>query len=150
MFYGPLMIGMNAYGTTQPIGANCVFHRAALDSIGGHAAGLSEDMHTTMRLYSKGWQSKYIPEVLTRAGALDACGLLQAATQVDLRHVRVAFPRVSKTLQGIHLLAAAALFHGAVIMIENTSAGFISPAECLQWAAGGFFSSPSSTLPKTR
>ena len=40
MFYGPLMIGMNAYGTTQAIGANCVFRRAALDSIGGHAAGL--------------------------------------------------------------------------------------------------------------
>lgn len=25
LFYGPIMIGMNAYGTTQAIGANCVF-----------------------------------------------------------------------------------------------------------------------------
>lgn len=66
LFYGPLMIGMNAYGTTQAIGANCVFRRAALDSIGGHAAGLSEDMHTTMRLYAKGWRSVYVPEILTR------------------------------------------------------------------------------------
>ncbi len=66
LFYGPVMIGMNAYGTTQAIGANCVFRRAALDSIGGHAAGLSEDMHTTMRLYSKGWRSVYVPEILTR------------------------------------------------------------------------------------
>lgn len=66
LFYGPLMIGMNAYGTTQAIGANCVFRRVALDSIGGHAAGLSEDMHTTMRLYAKGWRSVYVPEILTR------------------------------------------------------------------------------------
>lgn len=66
LFYGPLMIGMNAYGTTQAIGANCVFRRAALDSIGGHSAGLSEDMHTTMRLYAKGWRSVYVPEILTR------------------------------------------------------------------------------------
>ena len=66
LFYGPVMIGMNAYGTTQAIGANCVFRRAALDSIGGHAAGLSEDMHTTMRLYSRGWRSVYVPEILTR------------------------------------------------------------------------------------
>lgn len=66
LFYGPVMIGMNAYGTTQAIGANCVFRRSALDSIGGHAAGLSEDMHTTMRLYSRGWRSVYVPEILTR------------------------------------------------------------------------------------
>ena len=66
LFYGPVMIGMNAYGTTQAIGANCVFRRAALDSIGGHAAGLSEDMHTTMRLYAQGWRSVYVPEILTR------------------------------------------------------------------------------------
>ncbi len=66
LFYGPVMIGMNAYGTTQAIGANCVFRRAALDSIGGHAAGLAEDMHTTIQLYAKGWRSIYLPEILTR------------------------------------------------------------------------------------
>jgi hypothetical protein len=66
LFYGPLMIGMNAYGTTQAIGANCVFRRSALDTIGGHAAGLAEDMHTTMQLYARGWRSVYVPEVLTR------------------------------------------------------------------------------------
>jgi exo-beta-1,3-glucanase (GH17 family) len=65
-FYGPYMMGMHGYGTTQAIGANCVFRRAALDSIGGHAPGLAEDMHTSMRLYSKGWRSVYLPEILTR------------------------------------------------------------------------------------
>ena len=65
-FYGPLMMGMNAYGTVQAIGANCTFRRSALDSIGGHAAGLTEDMHTAMRLHAAGWKSVYVPKVLSR------------------------------------------------------------------------------------
>lgn len=64
-FYGPMMMAMNTYGTVQAIGANCTFRRAALDSIGGHAAGLAEDMHTAMQLHAKGWKSVYVPEVLT-------------------------------------------------------------------------------------
>jgi cellulose synthase (UDP-forming) len=65
-FYGPMMMCMNTYGTTQAIGANCTFRRKALDSIGGHAPGLAEDMHTAMQLQAKGWKPLYIPEVLTR------------------------------------------------------------------------------------
>lgn len=65
-FYGPIMMGMNSYGTVQAIGANCTFRRKALDSIGGHAAGLSEDMHTAMRMHAKGWKSVYVPKILTR------------------------------------------------------------------------------------
>lgn len=65
-FYGPMMMTLNAYGTVNAIGANCVFRRTALDSIGGHAPGLCEDMHTTMLLYSKGWKAVYLPEVLAK------------------------------------------------------------------------------------
>jgi cellulose synthase/poly-beta-1,6-N-acetylglucosamine synthase-like glycosyltransferase len=65
-FYGPMMMTMNEYGTVMAIGANCTFRRSALDSIGGHAAGLAEDMHTAMQLHAKGWRSVYVPEVLTR------------------------------------------------------------------------------------
>lgn len=65
-FYGPLMMSMNTYGTVNAIGANCVFRRKALDSIGGHAAGLSEDMHTAMQMYAKGWKSIYLPKALTK------------------------------------------------------------------------------------
>ncbi len=60
-FYGPMMTCMGKYGTAQAIGANCTFRRAALDSIGGHANGLSEDMHTAMRLHAEGWESAYVP-----------------------------------------------------------------------------------------
>lgn len=65
-FYGPMMMGMNSYGTAQAIGANCLFRRKALNSISGHAAGLAEDMNTSMHLHAKGWQSVYVPEMLTR------------------------------------------------------------------------------------
>ncbi|MDT3401463.1 glycosyltransferase [Mucilaginibacter terrae] len=64
-FYGPMMMTMNVYGTVQAIGANCTFRRTALESIGGHAAGLAEDMHTAMQLHAKGWQSVYVPVVVT-------------------------------------------------------------------------------------
>lgn len=64
-FYGPMMMCMNSYGTVNAIGANCVFRRKALDSIGGHAPGLSEDMHTAMQLHAKGWKSVYVPKALT-------------------------------------------------------------------------------------
>ena len=60
-FYGPMMTAMGSYGTAQAIGANCTFRRSALDSIGGHANGLSEDMHTAMRLHAGGWESVYVP-----------------------------------------------------------------------------------------
>jgi cellulose synthase (UDP-forming) len=65
-FYGPMMMSMNSYGTVQAIGANCTFRRSALDSIGGHASGLAEDMHTAMQLHAKGWRSLYVPSILTR------------------------------------------------------------------------------------
>lgn len=65
-FYGPQMMGMGSYGTAQAIGANCTFRRVALDSIGGHSAGLTEDMHTSMNLQAKGWKAVYIPEMLSR------------------------------------------------------------------------------------
>ncbi len=65
-FYGPVMMTMNSYGTVNAIGANCVFRRKALDSIGGHAAGLSEDMHTAMQLHARGWKSIYVPRIFTK------------------------------------------------------------------------------------
>ncbi|QEC77668.1 glycosyltransferase family 2 protein [Mucilaginibacter ginsenosidivorax] len=65
-FYGPMMMCMNSYGTVQAIGANCTFRRTALESIGGHAAGLAEDMHTAMQLHAKQWKSVYVPQVLAR------------------------------------------------------------------------------------
>ncbi|WP_212590353.1 glycosyltransferase [Hymenobacter gelipurpurascens] len=87
-FYGPLMMGMNSYNTTQAIGANCTFRRAALDSIGGHAAGLTEDMHTAMKLHAEGWQAVYVPKVLSRGLVPSTLGAFYAQ---QLKWARGAF-----------------------------------------------------------
>jgi cellulose synthase (UDP-forming) len=65
-FYGPIMQGMQGTGTAVAIGANCVFRRRALESIGGHGIGLAEDLVTSIRLHAKGWKSVYVPEVVSR------------------------------------------------------------------------------------
>ncbi|MFC0875428.1 glycosyltransferase [Saccharicrinis sp. FJH2] len=65
-FYGPAMMTLNSYGAVPAIGANCTFRRAALDSIGGHAPGLTEDMHTALRLKANGWKSVYDPVIVAK------------------------------------------------------------------------------------
>ena len=65
-FYGPIMQGMHGTGTSVAIGANCTFRRTALESIGGHGIGLAEDLVTSIRLHAGGWQSVYVPEIVSR------------------------------------------------------------------------------------
>ncbi len=128
MFYGPLMMGMHRHGTVQAIGANCVFRRAALDDIGGHAAGLCEDLHTSMRLHAKKWNSVYIPELLTR-GRVPAT--LGAFFKQQLKWSRGSFellftvlPAVLRSLnarQRLHyFLVPLYFFYGVVGLIELT------------------------------
>jgi cellulose synthase (UDP-forming) len=98
-FYGPMMMCMNTYGTVQAIGANCAFRREAIDSIGGHAAGLSEDMHTAMQLHAKGWKSVYIPEMLTK-GLVPST--LSAYYQQQLKWSRGTFELLFRTYPSLH------------------------------------------------
>jgi len=65
-FYGPTQMGLNGLGCSVAIGANCTFRRKALESIGGHAIGLAEDLLTSIRLHSAGWKSVYNPVVASR------------------------------------------------------------------------------------
>jgi len=121
-FYGPMMMCMNTYGTVQAIGANCAFRRKALDSIGGHAPGLAEDMHTAMQLQAKGWKSVYVPEILTR-GLVPAT--LSAYYKQQLKWSRGTFellfrtyPRLFKKFtwrQKIHYLTVPLYFFYGVI-----------------------------------
>jgi cellulose synthase (UDP-forming) len=65
-FYGPGLMGLYGHSASVAIGANCTFRRVALDSIGGHGIGLAEDLVTAIRLHAAGWQSVYVPEVVSR------------------------------------------------------------------------------------
>ncbi|MBF9238524.1 glycosyltransferase [Hymenobacter sp. BT683] len=132
-FYGPLMMGMNGYGTVQAIGANCTFRRVALDSIGGHAPGLTEDMHTAMRLHAEGWQSVYVPKVVSR-GLVPAS--LAAFYSQQLKWSRGAFDllfRVYPKLLGrfswpqrLHYLLLPLYFFSGVIALIDLSLPVLS------------------------
>ena len=65
-FYGPTQMGLHGKGCAVAIGANCTFRRKALESIGGHAIGLAEDLLTSIRLHAAGWKSVYNPVVVSR------------------------------------------------------------------------------------
>jgi cellulose synthase (UDP-forming) len=65
-FYGPGQMGLFGHGAAVAIGANCTFRRKALESIGGHGIGLAEDLVTAIRIHAAGWQSIYVPEILSR------------------------------------------------------------------------------------
>ena len=65
-FYVPTQMGMNGHNCSVAIGANCTFRRKALESIGGHGIGLAEDLVTAIRIHAAGWQSLYIPIVVSR------------------------------------------------------------------------------------
>ncbi|MEI6680992.1 MAG: glycosyltransferase [Bacteroidota bacterium] len=65
-FYGPTQMGLHGKGCAVAIGANCTFRRKALESIGGHAVGLAEDLLTSIRLHAAGWHSVYNPVIVSR------------------------------------------------------------------------------------
>lgn len=65
-FYGATQAGLHGHGAAVAIGANCTFRRSALAAIGGHGIGLAEDLVTAIRLHAAGWQSVYVPEVVSR------------------------------------------------------------------------------------
>ncbi|MFM1810369.1 MAG: hypothetical protein RLZZ382_1594 [Bacteroidota bacterium] len=66
LFYGPTQLYYGSNQQAVAIGANCVFRRTALESIGGHAHGLAEDLLTSIRLHAKGWKSHYHPVIVNR------------------------------------------------------------------------------------
>ncbi|WNJ19761.1 glycosyltransferase [Pontibacter sp. G13] len=132
-FYGPMMMSMNSFGTVQAIGANCSFRRAALDSIGGHAAGLSEDMHTAMQMHAKGWESVYVPESLTR-GLVPAT--LSSYFKQQLKWSRgsfellvATFPKLWKNFslsQFLHYLTIPLYFFSGVIALIDIAVPILS------------------------
>ena len=65
-FYGPYQMGFLGLGSAVAIGANCVFRRKALESIGGHAVSLAEDFLTSLKIHAKGWKSIYNPVIVSR------------------------------------------------------------------------------------
>ena len=66
VFYSLIQSGKNRFNAAFCVGTNVVFRRSAVMSIGGmHAQSKSEDIWTSLRLHEKGYDSTYIPNVLS-------------------------------------------------------------------------------------
>jgi cellulose synthase (UDP-forming) len=101
-FFGPMMLGLNGIGCVQAFGSNCIFRRAALESIGGYRPGLAEDLHTSIQLHAKGWQSAYVPGVLAKGlEPADLAGFYKQQFKWSLGVFDILwkiFPRLSREL----------------------------------------------------
>lgn len=65
LFFGPIARGRDALGAMFCCGTNVVFRRSALDAVGGFSSdSLTEDFELSIRLHERGWESRYVPEVL--------------------------------------------------------------------------------------
>jgi glycosyl transferase family 2 len=96
-FYGPGQMGLFGHGGAVAIGANCTFRRAALASIGGHGVGLAEDLVTSIRLHAAGWQSIYVPEIVSRGLVPEDLGSFQQQQRKWARGVyEVAFSELPR------------------------------------------------------
>lgn len=66
VFYSLIQSGKNRFNASFCVGTNVVFRRKAILSIGGmHSQSKSEDIWTSLRLHERGYDSIYIPTVLS-------------------------------------------------------------------------------------
>jgi len=72
MFYGGVQSAKNHSNSAFFTGTGAVLRRAAIDSVGGFATGtVTEDIHTSIRLYARGWRSVYLPVPLAHGLEVD-------------------------------------------------------------------------------
>ena len=72
MFYDGLQPAKNTFNAAFYCGSSAILRRAAVDDVGGFATGTAtEDIHTAIRIHSKGWKSVFIPERLAYGLAPD-------------------------------------------------------------------------------
>ncbi|HRN70335.1 MAG TPA: glycosyltransferase [Candidatus Woesebacteria bacterium] len=72
MFYDAIQPAKNAYNAAFFCGSSAILRRKAIDSVGGFATGTAtEDIHTSIRIHSKGWKSLFVNEKLAFGLAAD-------------------------------------------------------------------------------
>jgi len=65
LFFGPIARGKDGHGAMFCCGTNVLFRRAALEDAGGFPHdSVTEDFELSIRLQERGWETRYVPEVL--------------------------------------------------------------------------------------
>jgi cellulose synthase (UDP-forming) len=73
LFFHMIQPGNDYWGATFFAGSGAIFRRSALQQIGGFATEtITEDVHTGLRLHSKGWKSVYYNRDLSAGLAQDS------------------------------------------------------------------------------
>ena len=72
MFYESIQPAKNGYNAAFFCGSGSMLRRSAIDEIGGFATGTAtEDIHTSLRLHARGWNSLFCSEVLAHGIAAE-------------------------------------------------------------------------------
>ncbi|MDB5182602.1 MAG: hypothetical protein JWO47_386 [Candidatus Saccharibacteria bacterium] len=72
MFYESIQPAKNAFNAAFFCGSGSMLRRSAIDQIGGFATGTAtEDIHTSLRLHAKGWNSLFVSEILAHGIAAE-------------------------------------------------------------------------------
>ncbi|MFQ5719503.1 MAG: glycosyltransferase family 2 protein [Acidobacteriota bacterium] len=75
MFYHVVQPGRDVYNSSFYCGSGAVFRRVALQEIGGFPTStITEDLHTSMLLHSRGWRSIYLNKDLSAGLAPESYG----------------------------------------------------------------------------
>ncbi|HEX4731072.1 MAG TPA: glycosyltransferase [Solirubrobacterales bacterium] len=65
LFFGAIARGKDADDAMFCCGTNVLFRRTALESVGGFPTdSITEDFVLSVRMHERGWQTRYLPEVL--------------------------------------------------------------------------------------
>jgi cellulose synthase (UDP-forming) len=93
VFYEAMQISKNAHNASISCGSGVIYRRKAVEEIGGFCEwSLVEDLHSSMLLADKGWNSVYYPFALTKGTApTDIFAQQQQRRQWATDSVRILF-----------------------------------------------------------
>lgn len=126
-FFGPILRGTEKNNATFICGTNFAIRRQALEEAGGmYEQSIAEDFLTSILVHQKGWQSRYVPEVL--AQGLAPQDLLsyykqqsrwaRGSLEVLFRANPVFLPNLSIRQRLQYLMFAAYWLNGVIIFID--------------------------------
>jgi cellulose synthase (UDP-forming) len=123
LFFGAIAHGKDGLGATFCCGTNVLFRREALDEIGGFPErSLTEDFELSIELHSRGWKSKYVPEVLARGLGPEDMASYVSQQQRWARGCLSAFPTILRArlplrLRLQYLLSAMYFLSGWTLLV---------------------------------
>lgn len=105
LFFRVLQAGRDAHGSAFFAGSGAVFRRRALEAIGGFQTHtVSEDLHTSLILHARGYESRYLNKVLSVGLMPDTFeGYLRQRTRWAIGSIQTLLQDNPFTIRGLSL-----------------------------------------------